>query len=59
MLLYQDDWVAHTEYTGDFANQPFHKVVQWFWDTVRGFEQEQKAKLLQFVTGTAETDIHT
>jgi len=43
--------MANTEYTGEFANQSSHKVVQWFWDTVRGFEQEQKAKLLQFVTG--------
>jgi len=48
-----DDWLANTEYTGDFAGQPQHKVVQWFWEVVRGFEQEQKAKLLQFTTGTA------
>jgi len=52
-----DDWMAHTEYTGEFANQSSHKVVQWFWDTVRGFEQEQKAKLLQFVTGTSGVPI--
>lgn len=48
-----DDWTRHADYTGEFAGQPNHKVVQWFWDIVRGFEQEQKAKLLQFVTGTA------
>jgi hypothetical protein len=48
-----DDWVKHTEYTGDFSNQPSHKVVQWFWDCLRGFEHEQKARLLQFVTGTS------
>ena len=34
------------------ANQ---KVIQWFWETVREFEQEQKAKLLQFVTGMSYT----
>ena len=45
--------VWQTEYTGDFNGQPNHKVVTWFWDTVRGFEHEQKAKLLQFVTGTS------
>ena len=48
-----DDWIRQTEYTGDFNGQPNHKVVTWFWDTVRGFEHEQKAKLLQFVTGTS------
>ena len=35
----------NAEYTGEFAGQPNHKVVQWFWDIVRGFEQEQKAKV--------------
>jgi len=48
-----DDWIRHTDYTGDFAGQPNHRVVQWFWEIVRGLEQENKAKLLQFVTGTA------
>jgi len=52
-----DDWIKNTEYTGEFNNTPSHKVVQWFWDTVRGFEQEQKAKLLQFVTGTSGVPI--
>jgi E3 ubiquitin-protein ligase NEDD4 len=28
-----DDWIANTEYTGDFAAQGRnHKVVQWFWE---------------------------
>lgn len=63
-----DDWVANTNYTGEFENKPNHQVVQWFWEVsferilvstlikpkvVRSFEHEQKAKLLQFVTGTA------
>jgi E3 ubiquitin-protein ligase NEDD4 len=47
------DWVKYTEYTGEFTNKPNHKVVTWFWDIVGGFEHEQKAKLLQFVTGTS------
>jgi hypothetical protein len=46
-----DDWVNNTICTGEHAaNQ---KVIQWFWEIVRGFEHEQKAKLLQFVTGTS------
>lgn len=48
-----NDWIDNTEYTGDFAGMPNHKVVQWFWEIVREFEHEQKAKLLQFVTGTS------
>jgi hypothetical protein len=52
-----DDWARNTDYTGEFANQPNHKVVGWFWEVVRSFEQEQKAKLLQFVTGTSGVPI--
>ena len=48
-----DDWIANTLYTGEFAGQPNHHVVQWFWEVVSEYPQEQKAKLLQFVTGTA------
>ena len=47
------DWKAHTDYTGEFTGQPSHKVVQWFWEVVNAYEQETKAKLLQFVTGTS------
>lgn len=52
-----DDWARNTDYTGEFQNQPSHKVVQWFWEIVRSFTQEQKAKLLQFVTGTSGVPI--
>lgn len=52
-----DDWIRNTEYTGEFLNNPNHKVVTWFWEVVRTFEQEQKAKLLQFVTGTSGVPI--
>lgn len=51
------DWIKNTDYTGEFANNSSHKVVTWFWDIVKGFEQEQKAKLLQFVTGTSGVPI--
>jgi len=31
-----------------------HKVVQWFWEVVReDFNEEQRARLLQFSTGTS------
>jgi hypothetical protein len=49
-----DDWLRNTEYTGEFAQNPTgNRVVQWFWEIVRNFDLETKAKLLQFVTGTA------
>lgn len=46
-----DDWVSNTLCSGDVASN--QKVINWFWEVVREFEQEQKAKLLQFVTGTS------
>ena len=51
--IQMDDWIANTNYMGDFQANPNHVVITWFWEVVRSFEQEQKAKLLQFVTGTA------
>jgi E3 ubiquitin-protein ligase NEDD4 len=52
-VIDMDDWIKNTDYTGDLHGQPNHKVVTWFWDTVREFDDEKKAKLLQFVTGTS------
>jgi len=53
-----DDWEFNTIYSGLFENsskgKQRHKCVQWFWEVVRDdFEQELKARLLQFVTGTS------
>jgi len=51
-----EDWMKHTEYGGEFARGggPRHKVVEWFWQTVSNdFNEEQRARLLQFVTGTS------
>lgn len=50
-----EDWKMHTRYKGLFefkgAN---HEVVQWFWDVVEhDFDQEMRARLLQFSTGTS------
>lgn len=49
------DWMRHTEYGGEFSRQgASHRVVQWFWEVVRDdFDQEQRARLLQFTTGTS------
>ncbi|KAG6756300.1 hypothetical protein POTOM_039727 [Populus tomentosa] len=46
-----DDLEANTEYTGYTSASG---VVQWFWEVVKGFNKEDMARLLQFVTGTSK-----
>jgi len=50
-----EDWKRNTEYTGDYERKgSSHKVVKWFWEVVvDDFDEEHKARLLQFVTGTS------
>lgn len=50
-----DDWMANTSYLGQFEDKRDKaKTVQWFWELVREeFDQETRARLLQFVTGTS------
>lgn len=49
-----EDWKQHTEYSGDCEHDAADSIVcQWFWEVVSEFDQEMKARLLQFVTGTS------
>jgi E3 ubiquitin-protein ligase NEDD4 len=50
-----EDWKKNTEYTGDYERKgASNKVVKWFWEVVVDeFDEEHKARLLQFVTGTS------
>merc|ERR1712224_953394 len=50
-----NDWIDNTKYSGYYeANGRRDQVVEWFWDVVKDdFDQEMKARLLQFVTGTS------
>ena len=50
-----DDWMANTLYSGLCEKKEAnHKVCRWFWEVVRDdFDQEMRARLLQFVTGTS------
>lgn len=49
-----DDWMQETEYSGRFEDVgPSADAVVWFWEVVDSFDQEMKARLLQFVTGTS------
>ena len=47
-----EDWMDNTLYTGVFSSEK-NEVCQWFWETVYEMEEENKARLLQFVTGTS------
>ncbi len=50
------DWRKNTVYKGDYhAN---HMVIQWFWRLVLSFNNEMRARLLQFVTGTSRVPMN-
>ncbi|KAK4140702.1 uncharacterized protein C8A04DRAFT_31792 [Dichotomopilus funicola] len=50
-----DDWKSNTEYQNYNAAS---QQIQWFWRAVRSFDKEERAKLLQFVTGTSKVPLN-
>jgi E3 ubiquitin-protein ligase HUWE1 len=50
-----DDWKSNTEYQN---YNPSSQQIQWFWRAVRSFDKEERAKLLQFVTGTSKVPLN-
>lgn len=50
-----DDWKANTDYHNYTSTSP---TIQWFWRAVRSFDKEERAKLLQFVTGTSKVPLN-
>ncbi|KAL8497781.1 hypothetical protein ACS0TY_021205 [Phlomoides rotata] len=48
------DLKANTECTGYTTSS---NVVRWFWEVVEGFNKENMARLLQFVTGTSKVPL--
>jgi E3 ubiquitin-protein ligase NEDD4 len=50
-----DDWKKHTDYRGYTESD---EVVQYFWQTVRSWDGEQKSRLLQFTTGTSRIPVN-
>lgn len=50
-----DDWKNNTEYHNYQASSP---QIQWFWRAVRSFDKEERAKLLQFATGTSKVPLN-
>lgn len=49
-----DDWRNNTEYYG-YRNTS--REIEWFWRCVRNMNNEDRARLLQFVTGTSKLPI--
>lgn len=49
-----DDWKNNTEYHNYSAASP---QIQWFWRTVRTFDDEERARLLQFCTASSRIPI--
>jgi len=49
-----DDLKNNTEYVGYVAND---QIVRWFWECVKEFTEEEKALLIQFVTGTSKVPL--
>jgi E3 ubiquitin-protein ligase HUWE1 len=49
-----DDMRNNTEYHNYTSTSV---QVQWFWRVVRSFSQEERAKLIQFVTGTSKVPL--
>lgn len=50
-----DDWKNNSEYQNYTASSP---QIQWLWRAVRSFDKEERAKLLQFVTGTSKVPLN-
>lgn len=50
-----EDWKKHTDYRG---YQETDQVIQWFWQCIKEWDSEQKARLLQFTTGTSRIPVN-
>ncbi|KAH3671413.1 hypothetical protein WICMUC_004637 [Wickerhamomyces mucosus] len=50
-----EDWKKHTDYRGYQEND---EVIKWFWKCISEWDNEQKARLLQFTTGTSRIPVN-
>lgn len=50
-----DDWKKHMRYFGEFNAK--HKVVRWFFECVKEFNNEDRGKLLRFTTGSSSVPV--
>ncbi|KAK3609117.1 hypothetical protein CHS0354_007796 [Potamilus streckersoni] len=51
-----NDWKLHSTYKGDYNLN--HPVIIHFWKAVYSFNNEMRARLLQFVTGTSRVPMN-
>ncbi|KAL5005295.1 hypothetical protein ScPMuIL_018751 [Solemya velum] len=51
-----NDWKAHSAYKGEY--NPNHPVIINFWKAVYSLNNETRARLLQFVTGTSRVPMN-
>ncbi|KAG9315721.1 hypothetical protein JVU11DRAFT_3368 [Chiua virens] len=50
-----DDWISYTDYRG---YEKTDQVIEWFWQCIRSWPTERKARLLQFATGTSRVPVN-
>lgn len=50
-----NDWQNNTSYNNYSASSI---QIQWFWRAVKSFDNEERAKLLQFATGTSKVPLN-
>ena len=46
-----EDWRCNTEYRGEYTSDS--QIIRWFWEVVDDLPEEDRARLLQFTTGTS------
>uniref|UniRef100_K3WCL7 HECT-type E3 ubiquitin transferase n=1 Tax=Globisporangium ultimum (strain ATCC 200006 / CBS 805.95 / DAOM BR144) TaxID=431595 RepID=K3WCL7_GLOUD len=54
------DWHAHSEVRWIKLEKPSpaeHRVLEWFWEILAAFTAEERARLLQFATGTSRVPV--
>jgi len=49
------DWKKNTDYYGGY--EVTSPIIIWFWECVQEFDKEERALLLQFVTGTSKMPV--
>lgn len=53
--VFRDDWTKFTDYRG---YEKTDQVIEWFWQCLRSWPAERKARLLQFTTGTSRVPVN-
>ncbi|CAB1116618.1 unnamed protein product [Ectocarpus sp. CCAP 1310/34] len=53
------EWKRCSRYLGDYRRAgENHVVIKWFWEVVEAFSEDEKARLLQFCTGSSRLPAH-